>query len=155
MTDPSTSTASDHSEEDSGSFSDAEKAAMQERAEELRVQKGGRKKAKNLEAVLEKIEQMPPADRVIAAGLHALVFREAPDLEARTWYGMPSYALDGQILIFLQPAEKFETRYSTVGFNDLAQLDDGTLWPTSFAVTQWTPGVEQEISRLLHRALGR
>ncbi|OLT19529.1 hypothetical protein BJF81_08360 [Ornithinimicrobium sp. CNJ-824] len=137
-----------------GGFSEAEREAMKARAEELRAEKGGRKKATDLEKLLEVIEEMPGQDRAIAAGLHTLVSRTAPELDGRTWYGMPSWAKDGEILLFMQPAGKFGTRYSTVGFNDGAALDDGDMWPTSFAVTRLTPEVKERITELLRRALG-
>ena len=138
-----------------GGFSQAEREAMKARAEELRAEKGGRKKATDLEKLLEAIEEMPEEDRAIAAGLHTLVSRTAPELDGRTWYGMPAWARGGEILLFLQPSGKFGTRYSTVGFNDGAALDDGEMWPTSFAVTRLTPAVEERITGLLRRALGR
>lgn len=138
-----------------GGFSEAEREAMKARAEELRAEKGGRKKATDLEKLLEVIEEMPEQDRAIAAGLHTLVSRTAPELDGRTWYGMPSWAKDGEILLFMQPSGKFGTRYSTVGFNDGAALDDGDMWPTSFAVTRLTPEVKERITELLRRALGR
>ncbi|WP_289017587.1 iron chaperone [uncultured Ornithinimicrobium sp.] len=137
-----------------GGFSQAEREAMKARAEELRAEKGGRKKAKDLEALLAAIEEMPEGDRAIAAGLHTLVSGTAPGLDARTWYGMPAWARDGQILLFLQPSGKFGTRYSTLGFNDGAALDDGEMWPTAFAVTRLTPEVVERITGLLRRALG-
>ena len=137
-----------------GGFSQTEREAMKARAEELRAEKGGRKKAKDLEALLAAIEEMPEEDRAIAAGLHTLVSRTAPGLDGRTWYGMPSWAKDGEILLFMQPSGKFGTRYSTVGFNDGAALDDGEMWPTAFAVTRLTPAVEERITGLLRRALG-
>ena len=138
-----------------GGFSEAEREAMKARAEELRAEKGGRRKATDLEKLLEVIEEMPEQDRAIAAGLHTLVSRTAPELDGRTWYGMPSWAKDGEILLFMQPSGKFGTRYSTVGFNDGAALDDGDMWPTSFAVARLTSEVEERITELLRRALGR
>ena len=138
-----------------GGFSEAEREAMKARAEELRAEKGGRKKATDLEKLLEVIEEMPEQDRAIAAGLHTLVSGTAPELDGRTWYGMPSWAKDGEILLFMQPSGTFGTRYSTVGFNDGAALDDGDMWPTSFAVTRLTPEVKERITELLRRALGR
>ena len=137
-----------------GGFSEAEREAMKARAEELRAEKGGRRKATDLEKLLEVIEEMPEQDRAIAAGLHTLVSRTAPELDGRTWYGMPSWAKDGEILLFMQPSGTFGTRYSTVGFNDGAALDDGDMWPTSFAVTRLTPEVKERITELLRRALG-
>ncbi len=139
---------------DQGGFSAAEREAMKARAEELRAEKGGNKKAKELEKLIETIEAMPDGDRELAAGLHSLVTETAPELDGRTWYGMPAWAKDGDIVFFMQPAGKFETRYSTVGFNDVAKLDDGDMWPTSFAVTSLTPQVRERIAELLRRALG-
>lgn len=127
---------------------------MKERAAELRAQKGGKKKEANLQALLDKIAELPPADRQIAAGVHALVTELAPELEARTWYGMPAWARDGDILLFVQPAAKFGTRYSTIGFNDNARLDDGPMWPTGFAVTTFSPEVRDRVAGLVRRALG-
>ncbi|MGC5585550.1 iron chaperone [Ornithinimicrobium sp. W1665] len=138
-----------------GGFSEAERGAMKARAEELRAEKGGRKKATDLEKLFEVIEAMPEQDRAIAAGLHTLVSETAPGLDGRTWYGMPSWARDGEILMFMQPAGKFETRYATVGFNDGAALDDGDMWPTSFAVTRLTPEVRKRVVQLLERAVGQ
>lgn len=135
-------------------FTAQERAAMKERAAELRAQKGGKKKEANLQALLDKVAELPPADQKIAAGVHALVTELAPELEARTWYGMPAWARDGDILLFVQPAEKFGTRYSTIGFNDNAQLDDGQMWPTGFAVTTFSPAVRERVAELVRRALG-
>lgn len=135
-------------------FSKAEKQAMKERAEELRGEKGGRKKADNLQALLDKIEELPDDEKQIAVALHQVVVALAPDLEARTWYGMPAYARDGDVLFFLQPATKFETRYSTLGFNQGAQLDDGQMWPTSYAIPELTDGVQRQMTELVAKALG-
>lgn len=138
---------------DTGGFTAEEKAAMKERAAELRAQKGGRKKEADLQALLDTIAAMPPADQEVAAGLHTLITETAPQLDPRTWYGMPAYARDGQVLVFLQPADKFGTRYCTLGFNDNARLDDGDMWPTGFAVTRLTPAVRQRISELVRTAV--
>lgn len=135
-------------------FTAEERAAMKERAAELRAQKGGRKKEANLQAVIDKIAELNSPDQEIAAGVHTLVSQLATDLEARTWYGMPAWARDGDILLFVQPAEKFGTRYSTLGFNDNAQLDDGDLWPSAYAVPAWTPAVEKQVAQLIRRAVG-
>lgn len=135
-------------------FTAEERAAMKERAAELRAQKGGRKKEANLTALLEKVAELPPAEQEIAAAVHTLVTELAPQLEARTYYGMPAWAEDGSVLLFVQPASKFGTRYSTLGFNDNARLDDGELWPTSFAVPALTPAVQDRIAELVRRAVG-
>lgn len=137
-------------------FSDAERAAMKERAEELRTQgRGGAKKADEAQALLDKIAEMPEPDRGFAERIHAIITREAPDLHQRTWYGFPAYYQDGKPLLFFQPAAKFDTRYSTLGFNDGAQLDDGNLWPTSYAITKLTKADEKRIAGLVRRAIGR
>jgi uncharacterized protein YdhG (YjbR/CyaY superfamily) len=137
-----------------GGFSDAEKAAMKERAAEVRASgKGGKKKADDLEAVLGKIEEMSQPDRGLAERIHAIVTAVAPELDPKTWYGMPAYARDGKVLCFFQPAEKFEARYATFGFNDLAQLDDGTVWPTSYAVTELTDADVTRFENLVKKAV--
>lgn len=136
---------------DSG-FSKAELDAIKERAAELRAQKGGNKKAKNLEALMAAIAQLPAAEKVIATALHQCVTSIAPELEARLWYGMPAYAKDGQIVVFLQLASKFDTRYSTLGFEHAATLDDGDLWPTHFAIPAMSPAVEQAMTDLVTKA---
>ena len=127
-----------------------ERAAMKDRAAEM---KG--KKVDGLTAVLEKIGAMSPADRKIAENVHRLVTTIAPGLEVKTWYGMQAYFLDGKVVLFFQDAGKFKSRYSTLGFQDAAQLDDGEMWPTSFAVTSWTPAVEKRVSELVLRAIER
>lgn len=136
-------------------FSAEERAAMKERAAELRAQKGGRKKEADLRNLLDKIAELPPGDREIAATVHVLVTEIAPELDARTYYGMPAWAKDGNVLVFVQPATKFGTRYATLGFNDNAQLDDGEMWPNSFAVPAMTDGVRQRVAGLIRRAVGR
>ncbi|UZN04753.1 iron chaperone [Cellulomonas sp. S1-8] len=139
-------------------FSAEERAAMKERAAELKAQaRRGTAAAKAAEAeaqVLVKIAELPDADRVIAERVHAIVREVAPDLAPRTWYGMPAYAKDGKVLCFLKPAGKFESRYSTLGFEDPAALDDGSMWPTSYALTGVTPEVEATIADLVRRAAG-
>jgi uncharacterized protein YdhG (YjbR/CyaY superfamily) len=104
--------------------------------------------------VLAKIAEMEGSDRAIAERLHALVQASAPELTPRTWYGMPAYAKDGKVVCFFQGAQKFKTRYATLGFNDPATLDDGDMWPTAFALTQWTPAVEERVGDLVKRAVG-
>ena len=128
-------------------FSKEERAAMKERAREL--------KGENDEnAVLEKIAEMPQADRAIAERIHALVTATAPDLSPKTWYGMPAYAKDGDVVCFFQSAHKFKARYATLGFSDKAKLDDGEMWPTAFALTKLTQAEEKKIAALVKRAVG-
>jgi uncharacterized protein YdhG (YjbR/CyaY superfamily) len=136
-------------------FTAEERAAMKERAAELRARKGGRKKEADLNALLQKIEELPPGDREIAAAVHTLVTELAPELDGRTYYGMPAWAKDGNVLLFVQPASKFGTRYATLGFNDNAQLDDGEMWPTAYAVPAMTDGVREKVAALVRRAVGR
>jgi uncharacterized protein YdhG (YjbR/CyaY superfamily) len=137
----------------SGGFNEAERAAMKQRAEELRAERGGRKKADNLQAALDAIAQMPDADRIIAERFHSIVTRVAPELLPKTWYGMPAYAAGKDVVCFFQGAAKFETRYATVGFNDRARLDDRDMWPVSFAIVNWTPEVEERLEELVSRAI--
>ena len=131
----------------------AERAAMKERAAELRAEKGkgAGRTAKEAQACLDAIEALAGTDREIAERVHAVVAQEAPDLTAKTWYGMPAYARDGKVVLFVQPASKFEARYLTLGFNDDAQLDDGPMWPTAFAVT----GLDQEVVATIHDLVRR
>ena len=137
-----------------GGFSEAEREAMKERAAELRAEKGGKKKADNLQALLDKVAELEGPDQEIAAKVHTIVTEVAPDLAARTWYGMPAWERDGAVLVFVQPAGKFGTRYSTLGFNDNAALDDGDLWATGFAVTKVTPAVRKKMVELITKATG-
>jgi uncharacterized protein YdhG (YjbR/CyaY superfamily) len=138
----------------SDGFSKAEREAMKQRAEELRAERGGRKKADGLQAALDAIAEMPDDDRAIAERVHAIVTRVAPDLLARTWYGMPAYANGKEVVCFFQAAAKFEARYATLGFNDRARLDDGDMWPVSFAIVNWTDAVEERVEELIGRAVG-
>ena len=131
-------------------FTREERAAMKERAKELKAEK---ERTDWESALLEKIAEMPEADRVIGERIHAIVKANAPVLTPKLWYGMPAYARDGKIVCFFQAAEKFGTRYSTFGFNDTANLDEGELWPTAFAVKQLTPAVEKEIAALVKKAV--
>ena len=138
-------------------LSDEERAAMKERAKELKAAKGrGPRtgKAAGEKDLLEKIAEMSASDREIAERLHALVTAGMPELSPRTWYGMPAYALDGKVVCFFQAADKFKTRYATLGFSDTAKLDDGTMWPTAFAIQKWTVDNEARIAALLKRAMG-
>lgn len=133
---------------DKNTFSDFEREAMKERAEELR-------KTKNTEAdVLDKISEMPADEAKIAIEIHQLVKEIAPALKPKTWYAMPAYANDnGKVVLFFQPATKFKARYSTLGFNDTATLDDGDFWPTAFAVKEITPAVRQQLSVLIEKSI--
>jgi uncharacterized protein YdhG (YjbR/CyaY superfamily) len=138
----------------SDGFSPAEREAMKQRAEDLRGERGGRKKATDLQAALDAIAHMPDGDRAIAERIHAIVTRVAPHLLARTWYGMPAYADGKDVVCFFQGAAKFDTRYATLGFNDAASLDDGDLWPVTFAIIAWTDAVEQHVEQLVRTATG-
>lgn len=135
-------------------WSDFEKAAMKDRAEELRNQKGGKKAADWLADLMAKIEEMPDGERAMGERIHSLVMEAAPELQPRTWYGMLAWALDGKVLCFFQAATKFESRYSTFGFQDNAQLDDGAMWPASFALVKLGPEEEKKITELVKRAVG-
>jgi uncharacterized protein YdhG (YjbR/CyaY superfamily) len=136
-------------------FTEAERAAMKERANELKAaSRGGKKKSDDAHAVLEKIAEMPQPDRTLAERIHAIVTSIAPELSPKTWYGMPAYARDGKIVCFFQAAQKFESRYATLGFNDAATLDDGTMWPTAYAVTDLTDDDVKRIEALVKRAVG-
>ena len=141
-------------ENESDGFSAEERAAMKERAAELRAEgKKGAKKADGLQAVLDRIAQMAPEDREIAERVHVAVTTTAPELSPKTWYGMPAYANeDGKVVVFFQDAGKFSYRYSTLGFQDQARLDDGDLWPVSYALLQWSPAVEKRIVELVKAA---
>jgi len=135
-------------------FSDAERAAMKERAAELRAEKGGKKKAEDLTALLDKLAELPEADRVMGEQIHAIVTRVAPHLDAKTWYGMPAYARDGKIVCFYKPASKFDSRYATFGFEEAAQLDDGDMWVTSYALVRLGDDETQLLERLVKKAAG-
>jgi uncharacterized protein YdhG (YjbR/CyaY superfamily) len=136
-------------------FTEQERAAMKERAAELRAEgKKGAKKADGMQAVLDRIAQMAPEDRALAERVHATVTAAAPDLTPKTWYGMPAYAdQKGKVVVFFQDAGKFEYRYSTLGFQDTAKLDDGDLWPVSYALVKWTPAVEEKVRALVAAAV--
>jgi uncharacterized protein YdhG (YjbR/CyaY superfamily) len=136
-------------------FSAEERAAMKERAAELRAEgKKGAKKADDLHAVLDRIAQMAPEDRALAERVHATVTATAPELSPKTWYGMPAYTnADGKIVVFFQDAGKFNYRYATLGFQDTANLDDGDLWPVAYALQKWSPTVEKKIVELVTAAV--
>jgi uncharacterized protein YdhG (YjbR/CyaY superfamily) len=135
-------------------FTEEERAAMKERAKELKKGTRGKKQVDEEGAVLAKIAEMPAADRVIADRIHAVITENAPILKPKLWYGMPAYAKDGKVLCFFQAAEKFKSRYATFGFNDVANLDDGTMWPTAFALTKLTAADEERIAGLVRKAVG-
>jgi uncharacterized protein YdhG (YjbR/CyaY superfamily) len=140
---------------ESGGFTTEERAAMKERAAELRAEgRKGAKKADNLNALLEAIDKMAPADRELAERVHVAVTTHAPQLSPKTWYGMPAYANeDGKVVVFFQDAGKFGYRYSTLGFQDNANLDDGDMWPASFALMRWSPAVEKRVVALVEAAV--
>lgn len=142
---------------ESGGFSAAERDAMAQRAAELRAEgTKGAKKADALQAVLDRIADMAPADRVLAERVHATVTAHAPGLAPKTWYGMPAYAnAAGKVVVFFQDAGKFDARYATLGFNDSATLDDGDMWPTAFALVDWNPTVESKVADLVRSAVSR
>ncbi|HLY23307.1 MAG TPA: DUF1801 domain-containing protein [bacterium] len=134
----------------SANFTDEERAAMRERVREL---KAGASKADGESAVLTKIAAMLAPDRVMAKRLHAIIKASAPVLSPRTWYGMPAYAKDSQIVCFFQSAQKFKTRYATLGFSDKAKLDEGNMWPTAFALKEMTAADEARIAALVKQAV--
>ena len=133
----------------SNGFTDEERAAMRERARELKAEA---QKAEGESDVLAKIAEMSEPDRAMAARLHEIVKASAPALSPKTWYGMPAYAKDGKVVCFFQSAEKFDARYATFGFSDKANLDEGAMWPTSFALKELTAAEEAKISALVKRA---
>lgn len=137
-------------------FSDAEKQAMKDRAKELKAEaKRGNDRAKGEAAVQEAISEMAKEDAALATKIHSIVSKAAPDLMPKTWYGMPAYANgDGKVVCFFKSASKFETRYCEFGFNEVAALDDGSMWPTAFAVTKVTGPIEQQLRALVTRAIG-
>jgi uncharacterized protein YdhG (YjbR/CyaY superfamily) len=135
---------------ESDGFSAEERAAMRERAAELRAEA---KKADGLQAVLDRIAEMAPEDRALAERVHVTVTATVPELSPKTWYGMPAYAnADGKVVVFFQDAGKFSYRYSTLGFQDAANLDDGDLWPVSYALKDWSPVVEKKVVELVKAA---
>ena len=138
----------------SDGFSAEERAAMKQRAAELRAEgRKGAKKADGEEAALESIARMAPHDRALAERVHVAITATAPGLTPKTWYGMPAYANeDGKVVVFFQDSGKFSYRYSTLGFQDQAHLDDGDLWPVSYALLRWSPAVEEKVVALVRTA---
>jgi len=136
-------------------FSPEERAAMRARADELRAEgRKGAKKADGLQALLDAIEKMAPEDRVLAERVHVVVSSNAPELSPKTWYGMPAYADDdGKVVLFFKNGGKFKERYSTLGFEGAAALDDGDIWPVVFAITRWSPAVEKKVVALVRAAV--
>lgn len=134
-------------------FTAEERAAMRKRAQELKAEaRADQDRAQGERAVLAAIAEMPQADRTLAERLHELITASAPALAPKTWYGMPAYARDGKVVCSFQSAHKFKSRYATLGFSDTANLDEGALWPTSFALTEWTADVEARIGALVRQA---
>lgn len=136
-----------------GTFSAEEKAAIKEAATEARRAKSSKGKEADAQACLDKIAAMAPADRALAERVHEIVTTVAPDLDVKTWYGMPAYAKDGKPVVFFQDAGKFKARYATLGFQDNAALDEGTFWPTSFALIAIDDAVAARIAELVRRAV--
>ena len=135
-------------------FTDAERVAMKERAKELKAEaRRGKDRAAGESDLLAKIAEMPKADRAMAERVHAIVTASAPALSPKTWYGMPAYANDGKVVCFFQSAEKFKSRYATLGFSDAANLDEGAMWPTSFALKKLTAADEARIGALVKKAV--
>jgi uncharacterized protein YdhG (YjbR/CyaY superfamily) len=138
----------------SSGFSDEERAAMKERAQELKAEtRAVKDKAEGESAVLAAIDALPEPDRDMARRLHAIIKASAPVLSPKTWYGMPAYARDGKVVCFFQSAQKFKTRYATFGFSDTANLDEGALWPVAFALKELTPAEEARIAALVKKAV--
>ena len=133
-------------------FTDEEKSAMKERAKEVKAAKSGN--VDDATAVLDKIAEMEDSDRALAEKVHQVITDAAPGLAPRLWYGMPAYAKDGKVLCFFQPAKKFKSRYATLGFNDVAALDDGAMWPCAYALTTLTAADEKKVRALVARAAG-
>ncbi|SFS09539.1 Uncharacterized conserved protein YdhG, YjbR/CyaY-like superfamily, DUF1801 family [Agrococcus baldri] len=143
--------------DDDGKLSDFEKQALKERTAELRKQagrKGGSKKEKDLQDVLDTIAGLPEPDKQIAQMIHEVVTEVAPELDPKTWYGFPAYARDGKVLVFYQQASKFDARYGTLGFQDNAALDDGDMWAVSYAIVNVTDAVREQVAKLVRNAAG-
>ena len=144
-----------NSKTESDGFTAEERAAMKKRAAELRAEgKKGAKQADGLQAVLDSIAEMAPADRALAERVHVTVIAAAPELSPKTWYGMPAYANeDGKVVLFFQNSGKFNYSYSTLGFQDTANLDDGDVWPVTYALRKWSPAVEKKVAELVKAAI--
>ena len=139
---------------ESAGFTAEEKAAMKERAKELKAEaRANKQKEEGEKDIFEKIAEMSEPDRSMAQRIHKIVTENAPDLWPKTWYGMPAYAMDGKVVCFFQSAEKFNARYATFGFTDTANLDEGSMWPTSFALKELPPSAEEKIIALVKKAV--
>ena len=140
----------------SAGFTAEERAAMRARAKEQKAEaRLGKDRAAGEAAVRSAIDEMPEPDRAMAARLHEIITASAPDLSPKTWYGMPAYARDGKVVCFFQSAHKFGSRYATFGFNDTANIDEGAMWPTSFALKELTPAEEATIAALVKKAVSK
>ena len=137
-----------------GTFSEEEKAAMKEPVAERKRAKAGASAEADLKACLEKIAEMSPADKKLATKVHELITTAVPELGVKTWYGMPAYTKNGKVVAFFKPGEKFKNRYCELGFDEAAQLDDGTMWPTAYALTAIGPAQEKAIVALITKAAG-
>jgi uncharacterized protein YdhG (YjbR/CyaY superfamily) len=145
---------SQSAKKDAQGFTAEERAAMKERAKELKAEERANKnRAEGESAVLAAIAEMPEPDQIMATRIHAIITASAPDLWPKTWYGMPAYARDGKVVCFFQSAHKFNARYATLGFNDTAKLDAGAMWPTAFALTELTAAEEERIGTLVRQAV--
>jgi uncharacterized protein YdhG (YjbR/CyaY superfamily) len=154
MKDTQKSAGSAATNKEAKGFTDEEKAAMKERARELKAEaRLSKDKAEGEKALLEKIAEMPEPERSMATRLHEIIKASAPDLLPKTWYGMPAYAKDGKVLCFFQSAQKFGSRYATLGFNDVANLDEGVMWPTAYALKELTSAEEARIEALVKKAV--
>lgn len=136
----------------SAAFTDEERSAMKDRAQEVKSTRGGASAEDDAQAVLDKIAELSGSDRAMAEAVHAVVVAAVPELAPRLWYGMPAYAKGGKVVCFFQPAAKFKARYATLGFNDPANLDDGTMWATAYAITTVGTAEEKKIAALVKRA---
>ncbi len=135
-------------------FADEERAAMKARAKELKEEaRANKNRAEGESELLAKIAELPEPEQAMARRIHEIITANAPVLSPKTWYGMPAYARDGKIVCFFQSAQKFNTRYATLGFNDTANLDEGAMWPTAYALTELTPACEERISALIKKAV--
>jgi uncharacterized protein YdhG (YjbR/CyaY superfamily) len=149
-----TKSAKKRTQATSKGFTDEERAAMKERARELKAEaRANKDRAAGESALLAKIAEMPEPDRALATRVHAIVTANAPDLWPKTWYGMPAYARDGKVVCFFRSADKFKERYAMIGFNDTANLDDGAMWPTSYALKELTAADEAKLGKLVKKAV--
>jgi len=156
MTDTKKRSRTEAADDGSQTWTDEERDAMKERAKELKAETRRRSSGKKLDGeqdLLAKIAEMPDSDRDMAQRIHTAIKASVPELESRTWYGMPAYAKDGKVVCFFQSAAKFKARYATFGFSEEAKLDDGDLWPTSFGLAKLTPAVEKKLIELVKKAV--